>query len=112
MVSKEKLKKQVEKTANALKGVGKKISSNKKMNSGKERNKDSGKGRNTVQPHRHCRMCHIPIDIKREPPICVEQKCEDDWKKNKKNEKMVRIAFFIFAAVFLGPLIFKGILAF
>ena len=104
MVSKEKLKKQVEKTANALKGAGKKISSNQKMN--------SGKGRNTVQPHRHCRMCHIPIDIKREPPICVEQKCEDDWKKNKKHEKMVRIAFFIFAAVFLGPLIFKGILAF
>jgi predicted nucleic acid-binding Zn ribbon protein len=104
MVSKEKLKKQVEKTANALKGAGKKISSNQKMN--------SGKGRNTVQPHRHCRMCHIPIDIKREPPICVEQKCEDDWKKNKKNEKMVRIAFFIFAAVFLGHLIFKGILAF
>ena len=105
MVSKEKLKQQVEKTANALKGAGKKISSKKKMNSGKGRNK-------AVQPHRHCRMCHIPIDIKREPPICAEQKCEDDWKKNKKNEKMVRIAFFIFAAVFLGPLIFKGILAF
>jgi predicted nucleic acid-binding Zn ribbon protein len=105
MVSKEKLKQQVEKTATALKGAGKNIRSNKKTSSGKGRNK-------AVHPHRHCRMCHVPIDLKREPPICGEQKCDDDWAKNKKNEKMVRIAFFVFAAVFLIPLILQGFNAF
>ena len=102
MVSKAKLKKKVEKTATALKGVGKKVSSTKKSSSGKGRSK-------AVQPHRHCRMCHVPIDLKRDPPICGEQKCDDDWVKNKKNEKMVRIAFFIFAAVFMLPIIGSGL---
>ena len=103
MVSKEKLKQKVEKTANALKGAGKKVVSNKKSSSGKGRNK-------AVQPHRHCRMCHVPIDLKRDPPICGEQKCDDDWVKNRKNEKMVRIAFFVFAAVFMLPIIGSGLI--
>ena len=99
MVSKEKLKQKVEKTATALKGGAKKMS--------------SGKGRNkSVLPHRHCRICHVPIDLKRDPPICGEKKCEENWNKNKKNEKVVRIAFFVFAAVFLIPLILKGFSAF
>ena len=95
MVSKEKLKKQVGKTADAMKSGVKKA---------------SGQGRNkSVPPHRHCRMCHIPIEMKRDPPICGDDNCAKEWEKNKKNERMVRIAFFVFAAIFLVPIILRGI---
>ena len=94
MVSKERLREKIEKTAgNLTKGI----------------KKAAGKGRlKNVPPHRHCRMCNVPIDLKRDPAICGEDTCAKDWKKNKKNEKMVRIAFFVFAAVFLVPIILQG----
>jgi predicted nucleic acid-binding Zn ribbon protein len=95
MVSKEKLKKQVSKTADAMKTGVKKA---------------AGKGRNkSVPPHRHCRICHVPIDLKRDPPICGEENCAKDWEKNKKNERMVRIAFFVFVIIFMAPLIYATI---
>ena len=91
MVNKEKLKKQIEKTSNAIKDGVKKV---------------GGKGRHKgVVAHKHCRICHLPIDIKRDPEICGNDECDKKWLQNKKNEKMVRIAFFFFALVFFAPLI-------
>ena len=94
MVSKEKMKQKLEKTAENLKQTVK---------------KSGGKGRSKgVAPHRHCRICHVPIDLKRDPPICGDEECAKGNARNEKNEKMVRIAFFVFAAVFLLPIILKG----
>ena len=37
-----------------------------------------------------------------------DENCEQIWNKRKNNDKLVRIAFFVFAVIFLGPLLLQG----
>ncbi len=64
-----------------------------------------------VQPHRHCRMCHTPINLKVEPPICNSAECSTSWDREERNRRQLKFwmtAFIaLFAFSFLGPLMYK-----
>ena len=75
----------------------------------KSTSKRSSKGKlSNLIPHKHCKICQITIDTKRDPSICGDENCEQIWNKRKNNDKLVRIAFFVFAVIFLGPLLLQG----
>ena len=92
----DKLRKSIAKSSE-LAGTSKK--SNKRTSRGKLSN---------LVPHKHCKICQCTIDFKRDSSICGDENCELVWNKRKNNDKLVRIAFFVFAIVFLGPLLLQG----
>ena len=54
--------------------------------------------------HKHCRICGINIDAKAEPRICKSADCESALEKREKNDKMMRIMFFVFFAAIVAPI--------
>tara|TARA_B100000768_G_C10926383_1_gene227778 strand:- start:23 stop:298 length:276 start_codon:yes stop_codon:yes gene_type:complete len=55
--------------------------------------------------HKHCRMCGITIDIKAEPRICKDDECIAKLERREKNDKTMRIMFFVFAIAFGIPIL-------
>ena len=54
--------------------------------------------------HKHCRMCGITIDTKTESRICKNKECVAKLEKREKNDKMMRIMFYVFAIAFGIPI--------
>ena len=53
--------------------------------------------------HKHCRMCGIEIDAKRDPRICKNEDCVNKMEKQGKNDRMMRIMFFVFFIAIVAP---------
>ena len=59
--------------------------------------------------HKHCRICGINIDAKAEPRICKNADCETALEKREKNDRMMRIMFFIFVGIFFVPILLSSV---
>ena len=59
--------------------------------------------------HKHCQMCGATIDIKAEPRICKADDCVSKYEKRGKNDRMMRIMFFIFVLIFFGPILLSAL---
>ena len=57
-----------------------------------------------INAHKHCRMCGVNIDIKSDPRTCKDQECVDKLEKQERNDKMMRIMFFVFFAAIIAPI--------
>ena len=57
-----------------------------------------------IGAHNHCRICGVNIDVKSEPRICKNPDCASALEKREKNDKMMRIMFFIFVGIFFVPI--------
>ena len=55
--------------------------------------------------HKHCRMCGVTIDSKADPRICKDEECLSKLEKRERNDKMMRIMFYVFAVAFGIPII-------
>tara|TARA_B100000925_G_C21945665_1_gene446653 strand:- start:104 stop:379 length:276 start_codon:yes stop_codon:yes gene_type:complete len=62
-----------------------------------------------ISAHKHCRICGISIDTKVEPRICKNADCETALAKREKNDRMMRIMFFIFVGIFFVPILLSSI---
>ena len=62
-----------------------------------------------IPPHKHCRVCFTPIDLKAEPRVCKDQSCIDKNLQDEKNQKRVQtwmfIFFGLFVVAFIGPIL-------
>ena len=65
-----------------------------------------------ISSHKHCRICGINIDAKAEPRIC-KNAIANQLSRREKNDRMMRIMFFIFVGIFFVPILLSsvGILA-
>ena len=62
-----------------------------------------------ISAHKHCRICGINIDAKSEPRICKNADCETALEKREKNDRMMRIMFFIFVGIFFVPILLSSV---
>ncbi len=62
-----------------------------------------------IGSHKHCRICGITIDAKADPRICKNADCSNALEKREKNDKMMRIMFFIFVGIFFVPILLKSV---
>lgn len=58
--------------------------------------------------HKHCQMCGVTIDIKAEPRICKAADCLSKYEKRGKNDRLMRIMFFVFVLIFFAPLLLRA----
>ena len=58
-----------------------------------------------ITAHKHCKMCGSMIDSKADPRVCKGQDCADKLAKQGKNDKVMRIMFFVFAFFVALPII-------
>ena len=58
---------------------------------------------NKVPPHKHCRICHEAIPVSSEERVCKKSDCIDQFAKDEKNQRTVRIAMFVFFGLFALP---------
>ena len=58
-----------------------------------------------ISAHKHCKMCGLMIDTKAEPRICKDQDCINKFARQGKNDKMMRMMFFVFAFFVALPFI-------
>ena len=62
-----------------------------------------------IGSHSHCRICGINIDVKSDPRICKNPDCASALDKREKNDRMMRIMFFVFVAIFFVPILLKSV---
>ena len=62
-----------------------------------------------INAHKHCRICGINIDVKAEPRICKSADCESALENREKNDRMMRIMFFIFVGIFFVPILLSSV---
>ena len=60
-----------------------------------------------VTPHRHCSVCNCPIALKREPPICGEVKCLDEYETRERQRKRWNMLLYIAPAIMVGALVLQ-----
>ena len=77
-----------------------------KERSAKKNTGNRSKG-NQNSPHKHCRMCGIDISIKSEKRVCSNEECTKKMGKQEKNDKMMRIMFFVFAFAIALPILLQ-----
>ena len=58
-----------------------------------------------VAPHRHCTVCQIPIKLKRDPPICGEKKCGDEWAARDRQRKRWNLLLYLAPAIMITALL-------
>jgi predicted nucleic acid-binding Zn ribbon protein len=66
------------------------------------------KGSSHLTAHKHCQICGVTIDIKAEPRICKADECLSKHEKRGKNDRMMRIMFFIFVLIFFAPILLSA----
>jgi len=62
-----------------------------------------------IGSHKHCRICGINIDSKADPRLCKSADCEAALDKREKNDRMMRIMFFIFVGIFFIPILLSSV---
>ncbi|MBC8437670.1 MAG: DUF2116 family Zn-ribbon domain-containing protein [Euryarchaeota archaeon] len=82
----ERLKKAVQVTAGATKGVISKIS-------------DNPKSSKYVAPHRHCVICHTPVPLEADPAHCGAEECSTKHARREKSRKRLQLMMYLFPAI-------------
>ena len=57
-----------------------------------------------ISAHKHCRICGISIDAKTDPRVCKAVECNEKFEKQGKNDRMMRIMFFVFFLAVVAPI--------
>ena len=96
MASKEKLADQIRANAELAKKEG------KKRKGGKTGLPKSASSNAYVAPHRHCTICQCPISLNRDPPICGEQKCIDEYANRERQRKRWNILLYVAPGIMIG----------
>ena len=58
--------------------------------------------------HKHCRICGIDIKVTSEDRICKSAECSAALDKRGKNDRMMRIMFFVFVLIFFVPILLRA----
>jgi predicted nucleic acid-binding Zn ribbon protein len=76
----------------------------KKRKGGKTGLPKSASSNAYVAPHRHCTICQCPISLKRDPPVCGEKKCEEEYESRERQRKRWNILLYVAPAIMVGAL--------
>ena len=98
MAAKQKLADQIRANAEMAKD------GEKKRKGGKTGLPKSASSSAYVAPHRHCTICQCPISLKRDPPICGETKCEEEYESRQRQRKRWNILLYVAPAIMVGAL--------
>ena len=79
----------------------------KKRKGGKTGLPKSASSNAYVAPHRHCAICQSPIALNRDPPICGEVKCSDEYDSRERQRKRWNILLYIAPAIMVGALVLQ-----
>ncbi|MBN16679.1 MAG: hypothetical protein CMB37_00770 [Euryarchaeota archaeon] len=60
-----------------------------------------------VAPHRHCLVCQIPIALKRDPSICGEGSCIEEYENRQRQRKRWNILLYVAPAIMVGALVLQ-----
>ena len=63
-----------------------------------------------VAPHRHCTVCQIPIKLKRDPPVCGEKKCGDEWESRERQRKRWNLLLYLAPAIMVTALLLSNVM--
>ena len=96
MANKEKLADQIRANAEMAKR------GEQKRKGGKTGLPKSASSNAYVAPHRHCTVCQCPISLKRDPPICGEQKCIDEYANRERQRKRWNILLYVAPGIMVG----------
>lgn len=99
MASKEKL-------ADQIRANVSRASEGEKKNKGKGTGLPKSASSNSyVAPHRHCLICHVPIVVKRDPPLCGDSKCLEEWENRERQRKRWNILLYVAPGIMVLALI-------
>ena len=98
MADKQKLADQIRANVESSK------SSDKKRKGSKTGLPKSASSNAYVPLHRHCTICQCPISLKRDPPICGETKCEEEYESRQRQRKRWNILLYVAPAIMVGAL--------
>lgn len=59
--------------------------------------------------HKHCRICGIEIKVTSEDRICKSAECSAAFDKRGRNDRIMRIMFFVFVLIFFAPILLSAI---
>lgn len=62
-----------------------------------------------VSAHKHCRICGVNVDHRSEERVCKNQECIDKFEKRERNDKVMRVMFFVFVLIFFVPILLRAI---
>ena len=91
MAREDRLKKAIEQTAAKAKGKS-------ESTSGPQLTKNP-QSRNYVAAHRHCNICHAPVHMEKDPPLCDSEKCADEWGRKESSRKRLTIMLYLFPGI-------------
>ncbi|MDE0707953.1 MAG: DUF2116 family Zn-ribbon domain-containing protein [Candidatus Poseidoniales archaeon] len=60
-----------------------------------------------VAPHRHCAICQCPVALKREPPVCGDSKCSEEYDSRQRQRKRWNLLLYIAPAIMVGALVLQ-----
>jgi predicted nucleic acid-binding Zn ribbon protein len=58
--------------------------------------------------HKHCRMCGIDIKATSEDRVCKSAECAAALDKRGRNDRMMRVMFFVFVLIFFAPILLSA----
>ena len=64
-----------------------------------------------VAPHRHCAICQTPIKLKRDPPVCGETKCCDEWDARERQRKRWNLLLYLAPAIMVTALLLSIVMS-
>jgi len=79
----------------------------KKRKGGKTGLPKSASSNAYVALHRHCTICQCPIAQKRDPPVCGDSKCEDEFESRQRQRKRWNMLLYIAPAIMIGALVLQ-----
>ena len=101
MANKQKLADQIRANAESSKA------GEKKKKGGKTGLPKSASSSAYVAPHRHCVICQCPIALNRDPAICGEEKCSDEYERRERQRKRWNILLYVAPAIMIGALVLQ-----
>ena len=100
MARADRLKKAIEQTAAKAKGK-------QEAESGPVLTKNP-LSKNYVAPHRHCNICHAPVHMDKNPPLCGAEKCGAEWEKKEGSRKRLTIMLYLFPGIAIMLVLLQG----
>ena len=64
--------------------------------------------KNYVAQHRHCNICHAPVHMDKDPPLCGSEKCGAEWGKKETARKRLTIMLYLFPGIAIMLVLLQG----
>ena len=64
--------------------------------------------KNYVAPHRHCNICHAPVHMDKNPPLCGAEKCRAEWEKKEGSRKRLTVMLYLFPGIAIMLVLLQG----